>query len=72
MECKDEEKLNWEGKQVKVLGPCFEPGLAKGALRWKKNLESRDEYMAYLKQAERYWYSKNEEWYGSEKRKNPA
>ncbi|MFA6449439.1 MAG: hypothetical protein WCX65_08230 [bacterium] len=71
MECKNELKENWEGKQVQVLGPCYEPGLAKGALRWKKNLETRGEFLAYLKQSERYWYAKNEG-YGSEKRKNPA
>lgn len=72
MECKIDKKENWEGKQVDVLGECYEPGLAKGTVPWKKHLESRAEYLAYLKQTERYWYSPNDEWFGSEKRKTPA
>lgn len=72
MDCKMEEKEGWQGKPVKVIGPCYEPGLPKGTIKWKKKLESREEYLGYLKQSERYWYQKNEEWYGSEKRKNPA
>ncbi len=72
MNCETEEKQSWNGKLVKVLGPCYEPGLARGAIRWKKKIEDREEYMKFLKQAERYWYAKNEEWYGSEKRRNPA
>jgi hypothetical protein len=72
MECKLDKKKDWSGKDVEVVGGCYDPGVAKGAVQWKKNLESRKEYLAYLKQSERYWYAKSEEWYGSEKRKNPA
>ncbi len=33
-------------------------------------LGTRQEKLKYLETGERYWYSK--EWFGSEKRKNPA
>ncbi len=38
--------------------------------RWRQKLASRDEKLRYLQTAERYYYSKD--WFGSEKRKNPA
>lgn len=38
--------------------------------RWRQKLQNRDEKLRYLKTAERYYYSKD--WFGSEKRKNPA
>lgn len=37
---------------------------------WRSKLRNREEILNYLKTAQRYWYSKD--WYGSEKRKNPA
>lgn len=37
---------------------------------WRKKLGTREDMLKYLKAGERYWFSK--EWYGSEKRKNPA
>lgn len=37
---------------------------------WRKKLATREEMLKYLKTGERYWFSKD--WYGSEKRKNPA
>ena len=37
---------------------------------WRKKLKNREEMLKYLQTGERYWFSKD--WYGSEKRKNPA
>ena len=58
--------------EVDVLGATFEKGKPEGEEmgRWRQKLESREEKLKYLQTGERYWYS--EEWYGSEKRKNPA
>jgi len=36
----------------------------------KKKLKDRKEMLKYLRSGERYWFS--DDWYGSEKRKNPA
>jgi hypothetical protein len=69
-EYKYEEKENFEGKKVKVLGPTYEEGKPEGNEDWKKKLGTRDDMMNYLRTALRYWYSK--EWYGSEKRKQEA
>jgi len=38
--------------------------------KWRQKLTSRQERLKYLESGERYWYG--EEWYGSERRKNPA
>lgn len=59
-------------KQVNVLGATFEGGKPSGeeSGRWRQKLNSRTEQLKYLETAERYWYGK--EWFGSEKRKNPA
>jgi len=58
--------------EVEVLGATFEEGAPEGEEmgRWRQKLDSREEKMKYLQSGERYWYS--EDWYGSEKRKNPA
>jgi len=37
---------------------------------WRKKLSSKEERLKYLRTGERYWYS--DDWFGSEKRKNPA
>ena len=37
---------------------------------WRKKLKNREEMLKYLQTGERYWFSKD--WYGSEKRANPA
>jgi hypothetical protein len=57
---------------VDILSETYEPGEPQGEVvgRWRQKLESRDEKMKYLKNGERYWY--NDDWFGSEKRKNPA
>lgn len=65
-----DEKENFEGKKVKVLGSTYEAGKAEGNCDWRAKLETRDEKVNYLKSALRYWYSKD--WYGSEKRKQEA
>jgi hypothetical protein len=65
-----EEKENFEGKKVKVLGSTYEEGRPEGSMDWKNKLESREEKIGYLRTALRYWYSK--EWFGSEKRKSEA
>ncbi|MBI2850095.1 MAG: hypothetical protein HYX80_03520 [Chloroflexi bacterium] len=58
--------------KVEVLGETFEPGKPEGEEmgKWRQKLESRQEKLKYLETGERYYYSKD--WYGSEKRKNPA
>jgi hypothetical protein len=58
--------------QVEVLAETYEAGNPEGeeAGKWRPKLESRDEKIKYLKTGERYWYS--DDWFGSEKRKNPA
>ena len=58
--------------EVEVLGATFEEGAPEGEElgKWRQKLDSREEKMKYLQSGERYWYS--EDWYGSEKRKNPA
>ncbi len=59
-------------KEVKVLGSTFDDGKPSGEQegRWRQKLRDRDEQIKYLQTAERYWYSKD--WFGSERRKNPA
>jgi hypothetical protein len=72
MEYKVEKKPAPGREEVEVLGPTFEEGKpeAKELGQWRQKLESRAEKLKYLQTGERYWYG--EEWYGSEKRKNPA
>ena len=65
-----DEKENFEGKKVKVLGATYEAGKPEERDDWRAKLQTRDEMVNYLKSAVRYWYSK--EWYGSEKRKQEA
>lgn len=59
-------------KEVEVLGATFEEGEPQGETlgRWRQKLETRGDKIKYLQIGERYWYSND--WYGSEKRKNPA
>ena len=59
-------------EEIKVLGATFETGKPedKGLGKWRQKLATREEKLKYLASGERYWYS--QEWYGSEKRKNPA
>jgi len=67
------EKVKAPGRdKVELLGATFEEGVPEGEEmgRWRQKLESRAEKLKYLENGERYWYG--EDWYGSEKRKNPA
>ena len=72
MEYKVEKKSAPGREEVEVLEATFEEGKPEGEElgKWRQKLESREEKLKYLQTGERYWYS--EEWYGSEKRKNPA
>jgi len=72
MEYKVEKKPAPGREEVEVLGSTFEEGKPEGEElgKWRQKLESREEKLKYLQTGERYWYGK--EWYGSEKRKNPA
>jgi len=72
MKYKIEEKSAPGREKVEVLGATFEEGKPEGKElgKWRQKLGSRGEKLKYLETAERYWYGK--EWFGSEKRKNPA
>lgn len=59
--------------KVEVLGATFEkgqPGVGEPSGQWRFKLDNREEKLKYLRNAERYWFSKD--WFGSEKRKTPA
>ncbi len=72
MEYKVEKKSAPGREEVEVLGATFEKGKPEGEKlgQWRQKLVSRQEKLKYLQSGERYWYGK--EWYGSEKRRNPA
>ncbi|HEY55343.1 MAG TPA: hypothetical protein G4N91_03600 [Dehalococcoidia bacterium] len=72
MEYKIEKKKAPGREEVEVLGATFEEGKPEGedVGKWRQKLESREDKLKYLKSGERYWFS--EDWFGSEKRKNPA
>jgi len=72
MEYKIEKKSAPGRQEVEILGATFEEGKPedKELGQWRQKIESREDKLKYLETGERYWYG--EEWYGSEKRKNPA
>ncbi len=72
MKYKVEKKSAPGREEVEVLGATFEEGKPedKELGKWRRKLESRQEKLKYLETGERYYYS--DDWYGSEKRKNPA
>jgi hypothetical protein len=72
MEYKVDKKKAPGWGEVDVLGETYEEGRPEGEEvgRWRQKLASRAEKLKYLENGERYWYGK--EWFGSEKRKNPA
>jgi len=72
MEYKVEKKSAPGREEVEVLGATFEEGKPEGEElgKWRQKLGTREEKLKYLQTGERYWYGT--EWYGSEKRKNPA
>ncbi len=55
-----------------VLGPAYEKGKPSGEDqgRWSGKLTSRSDILKYLQTGQRYFYS--DDWFGSEKRSNPA
>ncbi len=65
-----EEKKHFSGKTVKVIGAEYETGIPEKPHQWRQKISGRQEMLKYLQTGERYWFSK--EWYGSERRKNPA
>jgi hypothetical protein len=69
---KNQKKSTPEKDKVEVLGETYEKGKPEGEEmgRWRQKLASRTEKLKYLRTAERYWFGKD--WFGSEKRKNPA
>ncbi len=72
MEYKIEKKSAPGRDKVEVLGATYEEGKPEGEElgKWRQKLRDRNERLKYLQTGERYWYGKD--WYGSEKRKNPA
>ena len=72
MEYEIEKKKAPGREEVEVLGATFEEGKPEGEElgKWRQKLETREDKLKYLQSGERYWYGKD--WYGSEKRKNPA
>jgi len=73
---KYEEKERFDGQKVKILLPTYAEGTDQDRYQWRTNInavnigEAASPVKRYLTTAERYFYSK--EWFGSEKRKNPA
>jgi hypothetical protein len=65
-----EEKENFEGKKVKVLGPTYDAGKPAERSDWTEKLTTGTDRLQYLRTALRYWYSTD--WFGSEKRKQEA
>jgi len=72
MEYKVEKRSAPGRDEVEVLGATFEEGKPGGEEmgKWRQKLSTREEKLKYLQTGERYWYGKD--WFGSEKRKNPA
>ena len=67
------EKVSAPGRdEVELLGDTFEKGAPEDNElgKWRQKLQTREDKLKYLKTGERYWYS--DDWFGSEKRKNPA
>lgn len=58
--------------EVEILAETYEAGTPHGEDegKWRQKLENRADKLKYLQSGERYWYS--DDWFGSEKRKNPA
>ncbi|MBI4963581.1 MAG: hypothetical protein HY913_09920 [Desulfomonile tiedjei] len=75
-EDKYEEKERFDGQKVKILLPTYAQGTDQDSYQWRKNIEyvnvgeEAKPIKKYLTTAERYFYSND--WFGSEKRKNPA
>ncbi len=77
-EAKYEEKERFDGSKVKILVSTYGPSPSEENQPWRKNIDSvnvgqeANPTKKYLATAERYFYMNPSEWFGSEKRKNPA
>jgi hypothetical protein len=75
---KFEEKERFDGLKVKILMPDYGPSPDEERYSWRKNItavnigEESKPVKRYLTAAERYFCTNPSEWFGSEKRKNPA
>jgi hypothetical protein len=73
---KFEQKERFDGQKVNILMPEYVAGTDEDRYQWRKNISIvniGDESLPvkrYLTTAERYFCSSD--WFGSEKRKNPA
>lgn len=71
-----EEKERFDGTKVKILMPDYSDVPEYDRYSWRNNInfvnigDEANPVTKYLTTAERYFYSKD--WFGSEKRKNPA
>lgn len=71
-----EEKERFDGQKVKILMPEYVKGTDQDRYQWRTNIntvnigDDANPVKKYLTTAERYFYSTD--WFGSEKRKNPA
>jgi len=59
-----------EDAYERPLSETSEPRLPGTPVSWRGKLTSRADRLKYLKSGERYWYS--DDWYGSERRRDPA
>ena len=75
---KYEQKERFDGAKVDILIPTYVAGVDRERCQWRANIsmvnigEETNPVKQYLTTAERYFYAKPSEWFGSEKRKNPA
>lgn len=75
---KFEERKRFDGQEVKILMPSYAQGTDEDRYLWRKNIEYVNvgeevhPVDQYLHTAERYFYTSPADWFGSEKRKNPA
>jgi hypothetical protein len=73
---KYQEKDRFDGQKVQILMPEYVEGSDEDTTLWRANItavnigEESNPVRKYLTTAERYFYSTD--WFGSEKRKNPA
>ncbi len=66
-------KKRFDGTEVEILGETYEAGESQQGDKhnWIDQLgDDKGEIIKFLKTGLRYWYS--DDWFGSEKRKNPA
>lgn len=66
-------KKRFDGTEVEILGETYEPGQTASGdkYNWQDKIgDDRKEVLRFLESGLRYWYS--DDWFGSEKRKNPA